>query len=277
MTPFLKWAGGKRWLVSRHAAWLRADAQRYIEPFLGSGAVFFHLQPKSAMLTDLNKELIRTYIVLRETPDIVVRYLKEHQRQHSPDYYYRVRESAPRSDASRVAKFIYLNRTCFNGLYRVNLQGVFNVPKGTKDRVLLPTDDFKGISRTLRGTELLACDFADTVAHAGEGDFIYIDPPYTVKHNNNNFLKYNEQIFSWADQKRLSAALAGAAARGASILMSNADHPCIHDLYSASRWTHLTVSRFSRLASASQYRRGTIETVISNYLKEDGEQEDPRY
>lgn len=277
MTPFLKWAGGKRWLVSRHATWLRVDAKRYIEPFLGSGAVFFHLQPMSAILTDLNSELISTYLVLRETPDTVVRHLKKHQRQHSQDYYYRIRESIPRSDASRAAKFIYLNRTCFNGLYRVNLQGVFNVPKGTKDKVLLPTDDFKDISRVLRGCKLLACDFADTHTYAGEGDFVYIDPPYTVKHNNNNFLKYNEQIFSWTDQKRLSKSLSEAAARGASILISNADHQCIHDLYSAKRWTHLTVSRFSRLASSSQHRRGTTETVISNYLNKDGEQEDPRY
>lgn len=277
MTPFLKWAGGKRWLVSRHTTLLRLDAKRYIEPFLGSGAVFFHLQPKSAVLTDLNDELICTYCVLRETPDAVVKSLKKHQRQHSRDYYYRIRASKPRSDVSRAAKFIYLNRTCFNGLYRVNLQGVFNVPKGSKDKVLLPSDDFKGISRLLRSVTLLSCDFADSLAHAGEGDFVYIDPPYTVKHNNNNFLKYNEQIFSWADQKRLSAALAGAAAKGASILISNADHPCIHELYSASCWTHLTVSRFSRLASAAHYRRGTTETLISNYLNEDLEQEDPRY
>lgn len=277
MTPFLKWAGGKRWLVSRHSEWLRTDAQRYIEPFLGSGSVFFYLEPKSAMLTDLNNELIHTYITLRETPDAVVRHLKAHQRKHSKEYYLRIRESCPRSGASRAAKFIYLNRTCFNGLYRVNLQGVFNVPKGTKDKVLLPTDDFKRISRMLRNAKLLACDFAETLAYACKGDFVYIDPPYTVKHNNNNFLKYNEHIFSWADQKRLSTALAGAAERGASVLISNANHPCIHDLYSASRWTHLTVSRFSRLASASEYRRGTTETVISNYLNFNGEQEEPRY
>jgi DNA adenine methylase len=277
MAPFLKWAGGKRWLVSRHADWLRADARRYIEPFLGSGAVFFHLQPSTAVLSDLNGELIRTYQVLREKPDSVVRHLKKHQLLHSHDYYYRVRKSVPRTDASRAAKFIYLNRTCFNGLYRVNLQGVFNVPKGTKDKVLLPTDDFLRISRVLKGATLQACDFTVTLSHAGEGDFVYIDPPYTVKHNSNNFLKYNEQIFSWADQKRLSVALAEAAARGASILISNADHQCIHDLYSAKCWTHLTASRSSNLASSAQFRRGTTETVISNYLKMDGEQEDPRY
>ena len=277
MTPFLKWAGGKRWLVSKHAAWLRVGAQRYIEPFLGSGAVFFYLQPRSAILTDLNSELILTYRVLRETPNAVLRHLKKHQRLHSHDYYYRVRKSIPRSYAARAAKFIYLNRTCFNGLYRVNLQGVFNVPKGTKDKILLPTDDFKGVADSLQCAELATCDFEETIAIAGEGDFVYIDPPYTVRHNNNNFLRYNEEIFSWADQKRLATCLSKAASRGSCILISNADHPCIHDLYSASTWMHLTVSRFSNLASSTQYRRGTTETVISNYLNENGEQEDPRY
>jgi DNA adenine methylase len=159
----------------------------------------------------------------------------------------------------------------------VNLQGFFNVPKGTKNKVLLPTDDFNGVAESLQLAELEACDFEDTIALASEGDFLYVDPPYTVRHNNNNFLKYNEKIFSWADQKRLAACLAEAANRGACILISNADHPCIHDLYSASTWTHLTVSRFSRLASSAQYRRGTTETVISNYLNERGEQEEPRY
>jgi len=277
MTPFLKWAGGKRWLVSRHADWLRAGAKKYIEPFLGSGAVFFHLQPRSAFLSDLNGELICTYRALRETPDAVFKHLKKHQRLHSHDHYYRVRKSVPRTDATRAAKFIYLNRTCFNGLYRVNLQGVFNVPIGTKEKVLLPSDDFLRVSRILQGANLKTCDFTESLAHAGEGDFVYIDPPYTVKHNSNNFLKYNEQIFSWADQKRLHTALAEAATRGASILISNADHQCIHELYSAKCWTHLTVSRFSHLASSAQFRRGTTETVISNYLNKNGEQEDPRY
>lgn len=277
MTPFLKWAGGKRWLVSQHSDWLRLDANRYVEPFLGSGAVFFHIQPKSAVLSDLNTELISAYQALRDAPRKVRRHLMAHQRMHSHDHYYRVREQAPRTSATQAARFIYLNRTCFNGLYRVNLQGVFNVPKGTRDTVVFPTDDFKNVSRFLQAAELVSSDFADTVNKAKEGDFLYIDPPYTVRHNNNNFLKYNENIFSWADQMRLATCVAQAAKRGASILISNADHPCIHDLYGASFWQRLTVDRFSRLASSAKHRKGTTEAVISNYLNENGEQEDPRY
>lgn len=277
MTPFLKWAGGKRWLVSQQSYCVRLDAKRFLEPFLGSGAVYFHIEPKCAILSDLNSELISTYKALRDDPLKVKHYLLAHQRMHNHEHYYRVREQNPRSAATRAARFIYLNRTCFNGLYRVNLNGVFNVPRGTKNKVYLPTEDFEKISRLLHTAELVSCDFADTIDQAQEGDFLYIDPPYTVQHNNNNFLKYNEKIFSWADQKRLASFVTQAARRGASVLISNADHPCIHDLYAANYWQRLTVNRFSRLASYAIHRRGTTEVLISNYLKDNGEQEDPRY
>ncbi len=277
MTPFLKWAGGKRWLVSQYDGWLRENPKRYIEPFLGSGAVFFHMQPKSAILSDLNTELVSTYIAVRDTPIRVKHYLSIHHRKHSVDHYYYVRQQATRTPATQAAKFIYLNRTCFNGLYRVNLQGVFNVPKGTKEKVILPSDDFEKVSALLQKTTLTSCDFADTINQARNGDFLYIDPPYTVRHNNNNFLKYNERIFSWADQKRLAKSLVKATRQGVSILISNADHPCIHELYRASCWQRMRVDRFSRLASSAKHRKETTEVIISNYLKRNGEQEDARY
>ena len=277
MTPFLNWAGGKRWLVAKHAELLWADASRLIEPFLGSGAVYFHLQPKAAILADLNRELILTYSALRDDYQTVLRHLRSHHRRHDRDHYYSVRTSRPPTNAARAAKFIYLNRTCFNGLYRVNARGAFNVPKGTKDAVLYPTDDFERLSHILQGAELLACDFEDTIAQAGVGDLVYADPPYTVKHNSNNFLKYNERIFSWEDQKRLAVSLAEAAARGAHVLVSNADHASVRELYSASCWSHITLWRHSRLASSSQHRGRTTEVVISNYLSGSGEYEDPRW
>ena len=277
MIPFLKWAGGKRWLVSKHSEWLRRDAIRYLEPFLGSGAVFFHVKPQRAILSDLNNELIATYRSLRDDPCEVWQHLVAHHRMHSADYYYIVRKQKPRSPARQAARFIYLNRTCFNGLYRVNLQGVFNVPKGTKDKVVLPSDDFDKLSEILQSVTFESCDFADTIENANEDDFLYVDPPYTVRHNNNNFLKYNEHIFSWSDQKRLAGHLKLAAMRGASVLISNADHPCIHELYNDPLWQKLTVGRFSRLASSTKHRKGTTEVVISNYLNKNGKQVEPRH
>lgn len=275
--PFLKWAGGKRWLVYHHSEWFCHNAKRYLEPFLGSGAVFFRTEPKIGILSDLNADLILTYRALRDFPGEVWRTLKIHQRNHSANYYYQVRNARCRSVITSAARFIYLNRTCFNGLYRVNLQGNFNVPKGTKSSVVIPTDDFFRVSQLLKPTSLIACDFSETIAKANEGDFIYVDPPYTVRHNTNNFLKYNEQIFSWRDQQRLARDLDLAASRGASILISNADHPSIHGLYSAKYWQHFSVQRYSKLASSSSNRKLTTELVISNYLTEKGEHDDPRY
>ncbi len=276
IVPVLKWAGGKRWFVAQYSALLRRDAIRYLEPFLGSGAIFFHTKPQRAILSDLNQELIATYESLRDEPQEVWKYLCFHGQKHSKEYYYLVRSQKPRTSARRAARFIYLNRTCFNGLYRVNLQGVFNVPKGTKDTVILPTDDFGLVSKILQSSSLTSRDFSYTITEATEGDLLYVDPPYTVRHNNNNFLKYNECIFSWRDQRRLADCLLQAAKRGACILMSNADHPCIHDLYSDRVWQRLSVSRFSRLASSAKHRKETTELVISNYLNKHAEQVYPR-
>ncbi len=270
--PFLKWAGGKRWFVANHDEIIHKNFTRYIEPFLGSGSVFFSLLPKNAVLSDINGDLIETYLAIKEQPDNVWRHLLAHKRNHSTNYYYHIRSSSPRTIATRAAKFIYLNRTCFNGLYRVNLKGEFNVPKGTKDTVVFPDDDFTAISDYLQHCELYTQDFEVTLHNADSGDFVYVDPPYTVRHNNNNFIKYNEKIFSWEDQERLSNAVTRAADRGAFVLISNADYPCIHKLYSSDHWVRVVVGRHSILASDVMNRRRTTELVISNYLNENGEQ-----
>lgn len=276
VSPFLKWAGGKRWLVAKHKDWLCVDAGRHIEPFLGSGAVFFHLSPCQSLLSDTNQELIETYMMVRDDPEGLLRQLKIHQKLHSTQYYYEMRSRIPRTPTTRAARFLYLNRTCFNGLYRVNLDGIFNVPKGTKSNVILPTDDFVGISRLLQTAELYAGDFEESVREAKKGDFLYVDPPYTVKHNNNNFVKYNERIFSWSDQIRLAKCVLGAARRGANVLISNADHPSVRELYGDKIWAQLRIDRFSRLASSADFRRGTTELIVSNYLSEKGNREEPR-
>jgi len=264
MRPFLNWAGGKRWLVSSHPESLTRTTGRYIEPFVGSGAVFFFLQPESALLADTNVLLVETYMAVRDEPEKVYDRLRKHQRRHSSEYYYRVRSSQPRTRAARAARLIYLNRTCFNGLYRVNLRGEFNVPIGSKQSVLYPDDDFEAWALALSGTVVTAQDFEATINSAQFSDFLYVDPPYTVKHNMNNFVKYNEHIFSWSDQERLARCLTAAADRGASVTLSNADHPSIRELYSADSWTHQTVDRHSRLAASSKHRRPTTELLISS-------------
>jgi DNA adenine methylase len=258
---FLKWAGGKRWLVASHAEILSLKFRRYVEPFLGSGAVYFHLQPKRAILADVNAELINCYSVIRDQPRAVLKVLAKHQRLHSVSHYYEERSRQRRSPVQRAAQFLYLNRTCWNGLYRVNLRGEFNVPIGTKSSVLLPTDDFELTSKLLRSAKLYTQDFELTLENTGEGDFIFADPPYTVKHNLNGFLKYNESIFSWDDQRRLCSVLSKAKRRGAKILLTNADHESVRELYRG-LGNCKVLSRHTVLSGDPAYRGKATELCV---------------
>lgn len=260
--PFLKWAGGKRWLGAKVGSTFPTNFDRFIEPFLGGGAVFFHMEPEKAILADLNADLIEVYSVIRERWRELEKELEFHQRAHSKTYYYEVRSNVPESPVLRAARFLYLNRTCWNGLYRVNLKGTFNVPIGTKTTVILTTDNFKRSAELLEGAKLIVADFEEIIDKARCEDFLYVDPPFTVKHNLNNFRKYNENIFSWDDQIRLRNSLVRARDRGAIIILSNADHKEIRDLYRGFGAIK-GVSRHSVLAADSAKRKKTSELVIT--------------
>jgi len=233
MEPFLKWAGGKRWLLSK-ADELLPDlhkTKRYIEPFLGGGSMFFYVEPESALLSDTNKDLINTYEVIRDNWADILAILEKYQRLHSQVFYYQIRSSRPKKPLQKAARFVYLNRTCWNGLYRVNSKGEFNVPIGTKSNVILHNDDFEQLSKVLKSVNFEVCDFEITINKAQKDDFLFIDPPYTVKHNLNGFVKYNENIFSWQDQIRLKESISKAIDRGAYVLVTNANHKSIEELY----------------------------------------------
>ena len=262
--PFLKWAGGKRWFVQRHSDLLPKNFDRYVEPFLGSGAVFFHLQPGMALITDINEELIETYLAVRDDWRKVYEHLRVHQAKHCKQHYYRVRQTNMKSPYARAARFIYLNRTCWNGLYRVNLDGVFNVPIGTKQNVIMQNDDFESIAALLRNADVRTSDFKAVVDSTKAGDFLFVDPPYTVKHENNGFVKYNEKLFRWEDQIRLRNCLADAADRGVKVLLTNASHYSIHEIYSE-RFDVIPVSRQSVIAADRECRRMSEELIIRSY------------
>ncbi len=242
--PFLKWAGGKRWLVSKAAAFFPASFDKYFEPFVGGGAVFFALNPANSVLSDANKELIAAYRAVKSDWRAVLEGLQQHQQQHSRQYYYRIRNSRPSEMYERAARFIYLNRTCWNGLYRVNRAGKFNVPVGTKTSVILEDDDFESIARRLSKARLLHGDFERVIDQAQENDFVYADPPYTVNHSDNGFIKYNDRLFRWQDQLRLHCAAVRARERGVKVIISNACHPSILELYRTG-FTTLEVERYS--------------------------------
>jgi len=262
--PFLKWAGGKRWLVQRRRDLFPSAYQRYVEPFLGGGAVFFELLPKCAVLADSNEEVINAYRCLRSDAEHIDAALRALHRRHSKATYYRMRAMRLSDPVRRAIRFIYLNRTCFNGLYRVNREGVFNVPIGAKTQVEYPEGYLNEVSRALRGSHLKVADFETILDETGEGDFVFLDPPYTVMHNTNNFIKYNAALFSWQDQERLAAAAGRAVSRGAAVMIANADHVCVRNLFRKVGAQH-TVERASVLASKSAHRRLTTELVITSY------------
>lgn len=265
ITPFLKWAGGKRWLVSSHKELFEFSFDRYIEPFVGSGSVFFHLNPAKAVLSDKNKRLIDVYRAIKMDWRLVYNNLSVHAKFHSKNYYYKIRASNFESIFERAAQFIYINRTCWNGLYRVNKKGQFNVPIGTKDKVLLDTDNFEVISEILGRTLLMNGDFEAVIDITKEGDLLFIDPPYTVNHNKNGFIKYNESIFSWDDQVRLSECVKRAKNRGAKIILTNADHESVSTLY-ADDFTTKTLPRASVLSGKSQFRGKVTELLVLGNL-----------
>lgn len=268
LSPFLKWAGGKRWFISNHKDLIPYKFNKYIEPFVGSGAVYFYLSPSNAILGDCNKELIETYRAIQKNWKQVWSYLQKHHERHSKEYYYLIRSNIPQDLSSRAARFIYLNRTCWNGLYRVNLQGRFNVPIGTRSTVIFENDSFEEISKVLQNAVLHPKDFEELIDLAEVDDLVFVDPPYTVRHNNNSFVKYNEKLFSWDDQKRLQKSLLRASNRGAKILGTNAYHDCIINLYKDSFQT-LCVSRNSPISSKASSRKKFNELVIHN-LKHNG-------
>jgi DNA adenine methylase len=260
-TTLLKWPGGKRALLKHILAFAPCTFNNYYEPFVGGGALFFALRPNQAILADKNTELINCYKQVRDYPNAVIAHLSE--LRNTKEDYYTIRESIPSDDPARAARFIYLMTLSFNGLHRVNLQGKFNVPYGYKE-YLNPCDATKilHVSTLLSSAELLDEDFETSVSKAKAGDFIYFDPPYTVAHSNNGFLKYNARIFSWNDQIRLATIALNLAERGCKVLISNADHPSILELYRSFRMYRIT--RSSAIAASGEYRRQITECIFYN-------------
>lgn len=261
LRPFIRWPGGKRWLVSRYPGLIPAPVQgTYFEPFLGSAAMFASVQPRRSVLGDLNPELIATFAAVRDDPKGLEELLTQHHSQHNESHYYSLRAKLSGTDTEMAARFLYLNRTCFNGIYRVNQNGQFNVPIGSRNKVYRSEDDFAAWSSSLHECELILGDFEDIVKMASPGDLIYADPPYTVRHNLNAFRKYNESLFSWKDQERLARILTKAARRGVRVVVSNANHETVRDLYPDIFFRH-EITRNSSIAASSE-KRGAYDELL---------------
>lgn len=261
--PFLKWAGGKRWLASDVATIYARHEGRLVEPFAGGAAVFFRLEPEKAILGDINCDLIQTYVAVRDDVEAVISALEALRVDR--ETFNVVRGSTPRDQVAVAARFVYLNRTAFNGLYRVNRQGAFNVPFGCKPGTT-PVDGevLRACARQLHEVQLMNQDFRKTLRMCEAGDFIYLDPPYTVRHNENGFNRYNERLFSWSDQEDLANEALRLATLGAHVVISNANHHSVRALYPVDTFRRRRVVRSSRMAAKPTHRGPTSEILISS-------------
>lgn len=259
--PFLKWPGGKRLLSSALLRLVPQNFGKYFEPFLGSGALYFALQPKSAVLADSNADLIECYNELRNNCPGVIRELQK--LRNSEQEYYRIRNDNPTEPPARAARFIYLVKLAFNGIYRVNrATGKFNVPYGYHTRrVVFREERLWAASEVLRHARLMSCDFADVVNKAAAGDLVYLDPPYTLAHTNNGFVRYNQHLFSWSDQIRLASCAAQLAERGVYVIVSNAPHRSITQLYKG--FDSVRFARSSQIAANPAFRGSVKELVLT--------------
>lgn len=265
MHPFLKWPGGKRWLISKYQHIFPEIYNSYYEPFLGGGSVFFHLMPQYATISDTNRDLINTYRVMARNPARLGAMLVNHQEHHCPTYYYNIRNQIPNDPIASAARFLYLNRTCFNGMYRVNQAGIFNVPIGTRTHFTDDIDVFEDYAQVLHNIHILSQDFVRVIHMAGDGDLIFADPPYVIANKQTSFIKYNDNLFSWKDQTRLLNALIKAKDRGAFIIATNALYRPLEQMYQQYGFYTQRLRRFSSISGTTNGRGQQEELLITSF------------
>jgi DNA adenine methylase len=269
---FLKWAGGKLQLIEQFENLFPHNFNNYYEPFIGSGAVFFYikskLKPNKVILSDTNEELINCFVVVRDKPYELIELLSNHRKKHSKDYYYAVRsiESDRLDSVSKAARLIYLNKTCFNGLYRVNSKGQFNVPMGDYENpCIFDKNILFQASQLLQGVHLRVMTFEKVLDLAEKEDLIYFDPPYIPLSKTSSFTQYSKGSFSTKEQKRLSQVFSILDLRGCFVMLSNSDHALTRELYRDYE-KNIAIVKAKRIINSVGSKRGAInEVVVTSY------------
>lgn len=263
--PVVKWVGGKSKLLSELMARMPDRFERYFEPFAGGAALYFRIAPERAVLADSNPDLIALYRSLGEEVGAVIRRLEHHRAVHCEDHYYQTRarwndRERSWSSADRAATFIYLNKTCFNGLWRVNRAGAFNVPIGryTDPPICVP-EALRAASALLGRTTLRCCDYRTAVADARRADFVYFDPPYDPLTVTANFTSYTSDSFGGSHQRELADTARALVARGCGVMLSNSDTPFIRSLYKDFQIDRV---KCSRAINSNAAKRGDVDEVI---------------
>ena len=258
-SPFLKWAGGKTQLLPALLENIPTQFDTYIEPFVGGGALFFELRPAKAILADSNPELINCYTVVRDKVEELIGILSSYP--YSEEFYYQLRAEVPEDVIRRAARIIYLNRTCYNGLYRVNKRGQFNVPFGRyQNPIICDTERLRAASYALKGTELFCADYQETLRNFTKpGDFVYIDPPYHPVSKYSDFKRYTSEFFYIDDQRKLARISKELAGQGCYILVSNSYCDFILDAYDGCKIIEVSAKRN---INKDPGKRGGVKEVL---------------
>ena len=273
--PFVKWAGGKRQLISILNENLPKSFGTYYEPFLGGGALLFHIiterNGQKCSISDLNSDLVLAYTTIRNRIDELISSLKSHEKKYqknSKSYYYSVRESNPRSEIEKTSRLLFLNRTCFNGLYRVNSKGKFNVPLGRYTNPnIVNEENLRSVSDMLQSSRIsIKCrDFEAVLRDAKKEDLVYFDPPYQPVSETANFTSYTNKDFTYDDLSRLAKLCKKLDSKGCKVLLSNSDSKQVEDMFSEKPWKVNKIKANRSINSNSKKRTGHFELLIKNY------------
>jgi len=273
--PFVKWAGGKRQLLPIIEQNLPEKFDTYFEPFLGGGALLFHLLSTKENVTysvsDLNSDLVLAYTTIRDRIDNLIQSLKNHEKNYqknSKEYYYNIRDSTPRSEIEKTSRLLFLNRTCFNGLYRVNSSGKFNVPLGRYTNPnIVNEENLRSVSSILQSNKVsIKCrDFESVLNDAKKGDLVYFDPPYQPVSDTANFTSYTNRDFTFDDLSRLSELCHKLDEKGCKVLLSNSDSKVVSKMFSNKTWKISKINANRSINSNSKKRTGHFELLIKNY------------
>lgn len=273
LSPILKWVGGKRQLLHEIIPLIPEEVSIYVEPFVGGGAVVFEYQPKTAIINDLNEELINVYKVIKESPEKLIEILTVHQENNSKDYFYEIRAldrvedfSERLSNIERAARTIYLNKTCYNGLYRVNSKGQFNTPFGRyKNPKIVDETVIYAMSSYFNNNDIkiMNADYKEALKNLDNKSFVYFDPPYLPISASSSFTSYTENGFSLEQHVELKKQCDKLHEQGIKFLLSNSDHPFIKELY---KDYHVKIIKAKRAINSKANKRGEInEVLVYNY------------
>ena len=272
--PFVKWAGGKRQLMSELKKNFPTKFGTYLEPFLGGGAVMFDLLAKQPNLkcnaSDLNSDLVLAYVTIRDRLEKLIESLEDHSKNYHKDstgYYYEVRNQEPKNQIEKVSRLLFLNKTCFNGLYRVNSKGKFNVPLGRYTNPnIVNKENLQAVSKILQSEKIkISCrDFSSIIKDAKKEDFVYFDPPYQPVSDTANFTSYTHRDFTEDDLERLADLANQLNSKGCNVMLSNSNSKTVKKLFS-SGWRIREIKANRAINSNSQKRTGHKEIIIKNY------------